>query len=163
MAIKRTNKFLFFWQGDDIYSNFYEKSFIHKNKIFKFSEQAFMWEKAMFFGDKNIAHQITLTTHPMEAKKLGRKVKNFNEQKWDEARYEVMRDVLVSKFADKELQNQLLKDSNLTFVEASPFDKIWGIGLDMNHKDATNPNKWKGHNLLGKVLDEVAIYYGNLL
>ena len=40
-------------------------------------------------------------------------------------------------------------------VEASPYDRIWGIGLSATHPDAKNPAKWKGENLLGKVLMDV--------
>ncbi len=52
------------------------------------------------------------------------------------------------------MQKELLATGELTFVEASPYDKVWGIGLDMNHPDATEPSKWLGKNLLGKVLNK---------
>ena len=40
-------------------------------------------------------------------------------------------------------------------VEASPVDKIWGIGLAADNPDAQNPLKWKGQNMLGFALMEV--------
>ena len=36
-----------------------------------------------------------------------------------------------------------------------PTDTVWGIGLEADHPDATNPAKWKGQNLLGKILMRV--------
>jgi ribA/ribD-fused uncharacterized protein len=40
-------------------------------------------------------------------------------------------------------------------VEASPVDKIWGIGLAADHPDAANPERWPGLNLLGIALMQV--------
>lgn len=42
-----------------------------------------------------------------------------------------------------------------TLVEASPRDKLWGIGMGRNNPDATNRSKWRGKNLLGETLTEV--------
>lgn len=47
---------------------------------------------------------------------------------------------------------QLLETGDAVLVEASPLDKIWGIGLARDNADASNPKKWKGLNLLGKAL-----------
>lgn len=40
-------------------------------------------------------------------------------------------------------------------VEASPFDRKWGIGMDASNAAASDPSKWRGKNLLGKILTEV--------
>lgn len=40
-------------------------------------------------------------------------------------------------------------------VEASPVDKIWGIGMKDSQPDVQNPALWKGQNLLGFALMEV--------
>ena len=40
-------------------------------------------------------------------------------------------------------------------VEASPSDRIWGIGLAADDPRAVNPEKWRGLNLLGFALMEV--------
>ena len=37
-------------------------------------------------------------------------------------------------------------------VEASPKDKIWGIGLTAHDSKAINEREWRGTNLLGKCL-----------
>jgi ribA/ribD-fused uncharacterized protein len=145
-------QYTFFWNG--IYSNFHTAPFTYKGHKFNNSEQAFMWEKANFFGDTQMAYQILQTPVAHEAKGLGRKVKNYNDWKWSQVRFDYMYDVCLAKFQqNKKLKQQLLKDYN--FVEASPYDKIWGIGMAEHQEGIEDPNNWKGQNLLGKVLDKV--------
>ena len=49
----------------------------------------------------------------------------------------------------------LLSTGKRVLVETSPVDKVWGIGLAQDDDAATNPNLWKGENLLGFALMEV--------
>ena len=42
-----------------------------------------------------------------------------------------------------------------TLVEASPRDRLWGIGLGASNPKAKNPATWRGKNLLGYCLTEV--------
>ena len=54
-----------------------------------------------------------------------------------------------------ELRNFLLSTGDKVLVEASPSDRIWGIGLGKNNPDALDPTKWRGQNLLGFALMNV--------
>ena len=92
------------------------------------------------------------------AKQLGRGVKNFDETKWQEVRYEKMYEAVYKKFAqNEELLQDLLSDEykDKHFVEGSPVDTIWGIGIKWTKPIIADKNNWKGENLLGQVLDEV--------
>ena len=40
-------------------------------------------------------------------------------------------------------------------MEASPVDRIWGIGLAAEDARASQPEQWRGLNLLGYALMEV--------
>jgi len=145
-------KYTFFWKGP--FSNWHPAEFTYKDHFFKNSEQAFMWEKAMTFEDHETANKILKTESPKDAKDLGRLVKGYNDKIWEEVRYDYMFDVCMQKF----LQNDKLKEKLLScqnFVEASPYDTIWGIGMGENEPGIENPKNWKGLNLLGQVLDEV--------
>lgn len=151
-----TGKYVFFWKADDIYSNFYYSPFVHEGIIFKWSEQAVMYRKAMLFGAKGIAKRILKASHPNECKQLGRSRDiPFENNVWDKNKERIYREVLYDKFQLPPLKKEMLETGDRMFVEASPYDKIWGIGMRENHPDVTDPTKWRGLNLLGKVLDDV--------
>lgn len=151
-----TDKYVLFWTTKDVYSNFYPSNFTHQGISFKWSEQAIMYRKALLFGATDIANDILKASDPQECKMLGRSRKiPFDESIWVEHREQIFKEVLLDKFRIPSLQRVILSTGDRKFVEASPYDTIWGIGMRENHKDATNPKKWRGLNLLGKVLDEV--------
>lgn len=156
----------------------YEK----KDILFVCSEQAFMYYKAAFFNDKemmqkildteesslltefkngNISREQILnnksisyewTSEINKIKKLGRQVRNYSDS-WDNVRYSIMKNILKNKFKTFEMYHYILEEGK--FVEASPYDKIWGIGLsEFDAKDVPEIN-WPGQNLLGKCLEEV--------
>ena len=61
-----------------------------------------------------------------------------------------------AKFAQHpNLRRFLLDTGNRILVEASPVDKIWGIGLAQDDPRAQNPLQWQGLNLLGFALMKV--------
>lgn len=155
--MKITDEYVFFWGDDDIYSNFYitptPMVIGGKTIMFRSSEHAFMYIKALYFCDLKSADLIIKTSHPYDAKKIGRKVKNFNDILWSAISMTVMYDVNLAKFSHTEILRQcLLETGDRIIVEASPYDKIWGIGLAENDPKALDQSNWKGKNNLGKVL-----------
>lgn len=155
-----TDKYVLFWGEEDIFSNFYPCNFSYQdgNMIYTFSnsEQLFMYKKAIQFKAFEIADKILSTPKPYGCKKLGRLIPNYEEKVWEVERYKVMVEVLTVKFNSNLLFKQCLQLTiGKTIVEASPYDKIWGVGLEDTHTDILNEDKWKGLNLLGKALMEV--------
>jgi ribA/ribD-fused uncharacterized protein len=152
-------EYLFFWGENDVYgflSNFYQTNFSVNGNNFNCSEQYFMKKKQELFNESNdvLANLIMKETNPKNIKKYGRQVKNFNEEIWNINKYKYMYEGVYAKFTQNpELKQKLLATGKKILVEASPYDKIWGIGF--NKSDAlNNKSKW-GQNLLGKVLVEV--------
>jgi ribA/ribD-fused uncharacterized protein len=145
-----TNTHVYFWKSK--LSNWYHCPFKYKGRLFQNSEQAFMWEKAIFFSDNDIADDILNTPDPKEAQALGRKVKNFDREKWLYQGLSVMIDVNFERFSqNKEQCELLLSTGNKTLVEASP-DNIWGVGIHWKDDLVLDDKNWKGKNLLGKSL-----------
>lgn len=140
-----------FYGKNSPYSNFYYTDFEYKGYKVTSSEQAFMLEKALMF-DNSMVKAILATTNPMEIKKLGRKVKNYNEVKWNEVRFGIMVDILCAKFSVEPLKSQLLSTGDELMVEASPTDKIWGAGLALGDPRLNYPKYYPGKNLLGQAL-----------
>ncbi|MFF2875858.1 NADAR family protein [Gottfriedia sp. NPDC057991] len=121
---------MFFWGNDDIYSNFYYYPFKHQGIDFKWSEQAIMYRKANLFGANNIADRILKAQTPKQCKDLGRSNEiPFDEKVWIANREIIYGDVLFDKFSNTILKSKILATGNKILVEASPFDKIWGIGI----------------------------------
>ena len=101
------------------------------------------------FEDIETAEKILKTDNQAEIKKLGRQVKNYNEEIWSSIRFDVMRNILYYKFSQNPiLRDKLISTGDADIYEASPYDKIWGIG-------STDVNDIKGKNLLGKALMEI--------
>lgn len=154
--MRLTDKYILFWES--CFSNFYPAKIKYAGEIFLSSEHLFMYLKAMAFGDLEIAKQITKVGTPKEAKALGRKIKEFDEHTWNNMRESCMHIAVYEKFSQNEnLCSELFKEEyrGLSFVEASPLDKIWGIGLHYDDPKCDDSENWQGLNLLGKTLDEV--------
>jgi ribA/ribD-fused uncharacterized protein len=162
--MKITDKHIFFyteWPSNFAKTKFTWEAFGEKHEFFC-TEQAFMWAKAMYFNSPEEAKEILKTeaegNTPMWCKQCGRWVKNYDDKKWDLVRYSFMYEVNLCKYQqDKRLQEKLIdpKFDGKTFVEASPTDRIWGIGLGENDPNIDDETNWKGKNLLGKAITAV--------
>lgn len=107
----------------------------------------------MLFKDFDVAEMIMEQLHPNKQKFLGRQVRGFDNDIWMAECQEIMVPALVSKFMqDTYSLNCILDTGDSIIVEASPHDKVWGIGMTKDDPRATDPTKWEGRNLLGIVL-----------
>lgn len=117
------------------------------------AEQYMMAEKARLFGDEKIRAEILRTSDPRKCKALGRKVKNFDKAVWGKRKENIVRNGNFEKFMQNSaLRSFLLSTGDKVLVEASPTDRVLGIGLGKNNPDALDPQKWRGQNLLGFTL-----------
>lgn len=116
-----------------------------------------MHRKALLFAGPN--HPLTLELqdswklNPSTIRDLGRKIPNFLQEVWDQHRFAIVSEGSYLKFSqNKDLKEKLLATGNRELVEASPTDRIWGIGFGARYASA-NRSEW-GLNLLGKALME---------
>ena len=120
------------------------------------TEQYMMAEKARVFGDDDIRQKMLACNDPKEIKALGRQVKNFDAETWRRVSLDVVVKGNLHKFRQNpELCQFLLDTGEKILVEASPYDTIWGIGMQESEAGVDNPENWKGTNFLGFALMEV--------
>ncbi len=110
----------------------------------------------LFFNDFETAGKIQLQKNPKEAKKLGRLIKGYDDEKWATERFNRMVHVNILKYSQSEFHKEnLFRTKDRILVEASPYDKIWGVGLKQEDDLILDERNWLGHNLLGRVLMKV--------
>jgi len=115
-----------------------------------------MAEKARLFGDAESERAILSATSPAAAKRLGRQVRGFKEDLWLRQRFGIAVRGNRAKFGQNGGPKRFLRSTGSKILaEASPHDRIWGIGLGPGDPGAKHPRKWKGLNLLGFVLMQV--------
>ena len=157
---------IFFWghnetrNGEKAYfSNWYPVSFIDNSGIvYQNTEQYMMYKKAILFGDKIMADRILECSDPRRVKQMGRQVKNFKEDIWMKNAKDIVFQGCYYKFSQNpELKQFLTSTKDKILVEASPYDKIWGIGLNARDAIRTPMESWPGTNWLGECLMKVRL------
>jgi ribA/ribD-fused uncharacterized protein len=159
-------KWLFFWGHTPAKDGNLDKTcfsqwwdghpFSENGVTYATAEHFMMAEKARLFSDDEALAKILAAKSPALAKKLGRTVQGFTESTWLAARWDIVVKGNWLKFSQHPaLKSYLLQTGDRIIVEASPYDRIWGIGMSANHPDAEKPQAWKGLNLLGFALMEV--------
>ncbi len=157
-------KYVFFWGHQpgkneitaSCFSQWYKAPFIIDGQHYPTAEHFMMAEKAALFGDQTTRAQVLVATNPGAAKALGRQVRGFNEAAWIENRFSIVLRANEAKFSQNpDLGHFLRQTGNRIIVEASPVDRVWGIGIAQDDERARNPNQWKGLNLLGFALMQV--------
>lgn len=157
-------KYLFFWGHTpkrpgtidaSCLSQWWPSAFTVDGIEYVCAEQYMMAEKARLFRDEETRQRILRAGHPKRMKELGREVRNFDDAVWKKEAYGIVRRASTEKFRQNaELWAFLRNTQNRVLVEASPRDRIWGIGLGKDHPNVENPSAWRGTNLLGFALSE---------
>lgn len=149
--MKTTKDFVLFYGRSEWPSNWHNSGFWVKGIWFANGEQYMMYCKAMFFKDAATAALILAEPDPAKVKVLGQAVKPYVEKEWAANRLRFVRRGLLEKaIQNPKIAVQLLATGNRILVEASPSDRIWGIGLGENDPRALDPDRWQGENLLGQ-------------
>ena len=143
-----TDRFVFFWGGWP--SQWHRSRFLVAGVEYNCCEQFMMAEKARVFGDSEHLAKILAASNPRQQKALGRKVRGFDEEVWRSVCRGIVYHANLAKYTqDAGLREKLLATEDRMIVEASPKDRIWGIGLAADDPRAADPSQWRGTNWLG--------------
>lgn len=157
-------KYLHFWGhrprpdgrvGASCLSQWWPSPFTVDGVEYATAEHWMMASKARLFGDTEAEEKTVTAANPAVAKKAGRLVRGFDESLWERERFGIVVEGSVHKFAaHADLREFLLGTGDRVLVEASPLDRVWGIGLAADDERAADPERWRGPNLLGFALME---------
>lgn len=152
-------EFVFFWGPGEAhlpkacFNQWHPAKFEHRDLIFANAEQAMMAEKAFLFQDYDTLEEILECESPRAVKALGRLVQNYDDATWAKVRLHQVVGINYQKFKQNPtMLAALLATGDAILVEASPVDRIWGIGMKEGTSGILDPRKWKGQNLLGEAL-----------
>jgi ribA/ribD-fused uncharacterized protein len=160
--MRKIGNFTTFFGADDAFSNWNIAPFSYRGVTFNCVEQFMMFSKARLFNDDEAAKEILSAPHPASQKALGRRVIGFNEAMWLAKRESIVFVGCREKFAQNASLKRVLLDSAPTIlVEASPTDRIWGVGLNDRDPRITDRCQWRGQNLLGIALMRVRAHLSN--
>ena len=156
-------QFVFFWRHTQTaarmtpacLSQWSPSLFVVDGTSYQTAEQYMMAEKARLFGDAATFKKIMAASGPRECKAHGRTVVGFDPAVWDGHKCDIVLRGTLAKFSQNaELREYLLGTGDAVLVEASPYDRIWGVGLAQDDPLIRDPRNWRGENLLGIVLME---------
>ncbi|KND42277.1 hypothetical protein IQ64_24580 [Streptomyces stelliscabiei] len=155
-------KYLHFWGhrprpdgriGASCLSQWWPSPFTVDGVEYATAEHWMMASKARLFGDAEAERRAVAAAGPAQAKKIGRLVRGFDDALWERERLAIVTEGSFHKFAaHPDLGAFLLGTHNRVLVEASPLDRVWGIGLAADDERAMDPARWRGPNLLGFAL-----------
>jgi ribA/ribD-fused uncharacterized protein len=158
-------KYLFFWghrpqrdgtPGPGCLSQWWPSPFTVDGVAYATAEHWMMAGKARLFRDADAEHRALSAVHPKAAKDAGRGVRGFDEAVWVRERFALVAEGTLHKFSQHpDLRDYLITTGRRVLVEASPVDRVWGIGLSADDPDAPRPDAWRGLNLLGFALMDV--------
>lgn len=148
---------VFFWRETEtpygFLSQWYDCPFTVEGETYASTEMWMMVQKARLFKDEIREREMLDTTDPHTHRTLGRKVVGYDNRTWNQHKSRIVEEGNWHKFVDKELREQLLATGDRELVEASPYDRIWGVGFKA--KDAEAKRAQWGENLLGKAIMKV--------
>ena len=134
-------------------SNLYPSVFTYDGMALPTAEHHLMRAKAKLFNDTRSMRKIAFAVSGSCARKVGRKIQNFDKAVWAASCDDILEDILLAKFMSSPSLLYHITTTEGPFYEASTRSKTWGIGIHVNAAERGEPHV--GQNKVGKALDRV--------
>uniref|UniRef100_A0A914N7H6 NADAR domain-containing protein n=1 Tax=Meloidogyne incognita TaxID=6306 RepID=A0A914N7H6_MELIC len=152
----QNQKIFIFYSPKCGFDNRFSSEFTILGRTFNTVDQYLEWQKARFFGDMEIASELLLTRNPTAIRRIGKRVRNYNQEEWSIVRNKVLYTGLWAKFTQNiQLFNQLRSTGDGLLAQASASEFYWSNGVRPTSVTLKDPSKWEGENYLGKLLMEL--------
>jgi ribA/ribD-fused uncharacterized protein len=149
-----TEEFIFYFSEDSLYSHWYKCDFFVAGEKYCCVEQYLMYRKAILFGDNDVAKKIMNSSRPSWHRMLGKQITGFDKKKWHDHCRTFSLEGNLAKFSQNPvLKEALMQSAGKFFAEASPYDRVWGIGLSLSNPQNLVRANWRGKNWAGESLD----------
>ena len=149
---KSTDKAHAFFGKLSPFNNFHKATFKVDNTTCFCSEQYIQAKKAQLFHNNDTMDKIMVSLSPLKCKDLGRDVQNYSEEKWKLEAENLCLPGLMAKFEQNPCFTDILLSTGSCLLAEASYDTMWGTGIPLHHQDCLDERKWKGSNLLGKLL-----------
>jgi ribA/ribD-fused uncharacterized protein len=138
------------------FSNMSAHKIMVDGKEYQTVEHFYQAKKAEKFDDKESLEKIMKAKSAKAVKALGKKVKDFKQDEWDLAKYEIMKQGVSAKFSQyPEVRKQLEETGDRKIGFADARNVYWGIGSSESVEKSKHPEKWRGKNMLGHIIMEL--------
>ncbi|XP_048255702.1 uncharacterized protein LOC124138828 isoform X2 [Haliotis rufescens] len=150
------DKFVLFFGNQSPFSQHHRATFTIGGTTFNCAEQYMMYQKTVIFGNKEMELKIMATSNPVQQKRYGRQIPEFKFEVWKKHFIEVVDRATEAKFSQNpHLLEHLVATHPKLLVEASPSDRLWGIGRGQKDPLAWDKETWRGKNQLGYIMTRV--------
>ena len=138
-------------------SNFHPAYFENDGVHYHCSEQFIQEQKALYFEDHDIAHQIRNAKSALDYKDLAKTIRGYNHAAWCEVAKDKCKPGIRAKFTypvNGHLRNLLLTTGSKQIVEVC-YDQLWGTGIPLKESDCLKEDRWTNVGILGEILMEI--------
>ena len=137
------------------FSNMFSATFTVDNVEYGSTEQFIQASKAALFDDDVTHSRIMGEINPFRIKKLGGKVRKFNQERWRQKDKHVAYKAVKAKFTQNPTLRNLLIETGDKLIAESSYDQHWGTGLHLRDENALDSHKWS--NRQGGIMGEILV------
>lgn len=142
-----------FYGADSYFSNWNILPFHDNEGIgYKTIEHYIVYQKAILFGDLDVAERVLQSPNGRAAKAESKKIAGYDPAIWKDERYVIELSAVYHKFkSHSDALTHLMKTNDRLLVDCTD-DTYWGSGVRLDDPSARTRKRWPGNNIGGRTL-----------